>query len=231
MIYVISDLHGYPFERFTALLKEVDFSENDFLYVLGDVVDRGKEGVRYLLWLKAQKNAELLLGNHEDMMRKCDFLFHPDALKLMKKLDNNQRVNLGIWMHNGAEDTVRGLFDISQEEREKIFRYLCTLAPYRTVSAVGRKFVLTHSGLRDFAPQKSLDDYSLHDLIWNRPEFSDRYFEDKTTVFGHTPTFFYGEEYRGKIITTDTWINIDVGVGYGNLPVLLRLDDMEQFSV
>ena len=58
MIYVISDLHGYPFERFTALLKEVDFSENDFLYVLGDVVDRGNEGVRYLLWLKAQKNAE-----------------------------------------------------------------------------------------------------------------------------------------------------------------------------
>ena len=47
-------------------------------------------------------------------------------------------------------------------------------------------------------------------------------------MFGHTPTFFYGEEYRGKIITTDTWINIDVGVGYGNLPVLLRLDDMEQ---
>ena len=231
MIYVISDLHGYPFERFTALLKEVDFSENDFLYVLGDVVDRGKEGVRYLLWLKAQKNAELLLGNHEELMRKCDFLFHPDALELMKKLDHNQRVNLGIWMHNGAEDTVRGLFDISQEEREKIFRYLCTLESYRTVLAGGRKFVLTHSGLRDFAPQKSLDDYSLHDLIWNRPELSDRYFDDKTTVVGHTPTFFFGEKYRSKIITTDTWIDIDVGVGYGNPPVLLRLDDMEQFSV
>ena len=229
MIYVISDLHGYPFDKFMALLKKAGFSENDFLYVLGDVVDRGKEGVRYLLWLKEQKNAELLLGNHEDMMRKCDFLFHPDALELMKKLDNNQRVNLGIWMSNGAEDTVRGLFEISQEEREGIFRYLCTLAAYMTVSAGGREFVLTHSGLRDFAPQKSLDDYSLHDLIWNRPELSDRYFEDKTTVFGHTPTSFLNEEYRGKIITTDTWIDIDVGLGYGNLPVLLRLDDMAQF--
>ena len=55
MIYVISDLHGYPFERFTELLKKAGFSENDFLYVLGDVVDRGAEGVRYLLWLKEQK--------------------------------------------------------------------------------------------------------------------------------------------------------------------------------
>ncbi len=156
MIYVISDLHGYPFERFTELLKKAGFSENDFLYVLGDVVDRGKEGVRYLLWLKEQKNAGLLLGNHEDMMRKCDFLFSPDALELMRKLDNNQRVNLGIWMANGADDTVRGLFEVSQEEREEIFRYLCTLAPYRTVSAGGREFVLTHSGLRDFAPQSPL---------------------------------------------------------------------------
>ena len=198
--------------------------------MLGDVVDRGAEGVRYLLWLKEQKNAGLLLGNHEDMMRKCDFLFSPDALELMRKLDNNQRVNLGIWMANGADDTVRGLFEVSQEEREEIFRYLCTLAPYRTVSAGGREFVLTHSGLRDFAPQKSLDDYSLHDLIWNRPELSDRYFDDKTTVFGHTPTFIYGEEYAGKIITTDTWIDIDAGAGYGNPPVLLRLDDMELFS-
>ena len=68
------------------------------------------------MWLKEQKNAELLLGNHEDMMRKCDFLFSPDALELMRKLDNNQRVNLGIWMANGAEDTVRGLFEVSQEE-------------------------------------------------------------------------------------------------------------------
>ena len=229
MIYVISDLHGYPFERFTELLKKAGFSENDFLYVLGDVVDRGAEGVRYLLWLKEQKNAELLLGNHEDMMRKCDFLFSPDALELMRKLDNNQRVNLGIWVANGAEDTVRGLFGISQEEREEIFRCLCTLAPYRTVSAGGREFVLTHSGLRDFAPQKSLDDYSLHDLIWNRPELSDRYFENKTTVFGHTPTSFINKKYMGKIIITDTWIDIDVGVGYGNPPVLLRLDDRAQF--
>ena len=81
-----------------------------------------------------------------------------------------------------------------------------------------------------FRAAKSLDDYSLHDLIWNRPELSDRYFDDKTTVFGHTPTFIYGEEYAGKIITTDTWIDIDAGAGYGNPPVLLRLDDMELFS-
>lgn len=229
MIYVVSDLHGYPIEDYWELLDKAGFCADDFLYVLGDVVDRGEEGIEYLLWLKDQKNAELILGNHEDMMRKCDFLFHPDVRRLMEKLNNDQRVNLGTWMSNGAENTVRGLFGLTQEERGEIFRYLNTLPPYRTITVGDREFVLTHSGLRDFSPAKSLDDYSLMDLIWNRPEIEDRYFDDKTTVFGHTPTFFFGEDYREEILVTDTWIDIDVGTGYGNPPVLLRLDDMETF--
>ena len=44
MIYVISNLHGYPIKKFTELLEKVNFSDDDFLYVLGDVVDRGKQG-------------------------------------------------------------------------------------------------------------------------------------------------------------------------------------------
>lgn len=230
MIYVISDLHGYPIKKFIVLLEKAEFSDDDFLYVLGDVIDRGAQGVEYLLWLKDQPNAELILGNHEAMMRKCDFLFHPDAQELMKHLDNTRRVNLGIWMSNGAEETVRGLFSITQEEREAVFRYLNTLSPYKTLCVGDTEYVITHSGLRDFAPVKTLDDYSLTDLIWNRPALDDHYYDDKMTVFGHTPTFFYGDEYMGKILVTDTWINIDVGVGYGNPPVLLRLDDMTQFT-
>lgn len=117
MIYLISDLHGYPFERFTELLQRAGFSDDDLLYVLGDVVDRGEDGVRYLLWLKKQKNIELLLGNHELMMRKCDFLFSPDAPELMGNLDREQKIRLGLWMSNGAKPTLSGLFGISQEER------------------------------------------------------------------------------------------------------------------
>lgn len=31
MTYVTSDLHGYPFEKFQALLNSVGFSDNDTL--------------------------------------------------------------------------------------------------------------------------------------------------------------------------------------------------------
>ncbi len=45
MIYVTSDLHGYPLNKFLAFLKKAGFTEDDFLFVLGDVIDRGKYGV------------------------------------------------------------------------------------------------------------------------------------------------------------------------------------------
>ena len=37
MIYVTSDLHGYPLEKFKEMLEAVNFSDDDFLYVLGDM--------------------------------------------------------------------------------------------------------------------------------------------------------------------------------------------------
>lgn len=39
MTYVISDLHGYSIEKLKTLLKKAGFCENDFLYILGDVID------------------------------------------------------------------------------------------------------------------------------------------------------------------------------------------------
>lgn len=49
------------------------------------------------------------------------------------------------------------------------------------------------------------------------------------TVFGHTPTIYYGEEYEGKAVVTDTWIDIDTGTSCRFSPMLLRLDDLKEF--
>ena len=46
MIYVISDLHGYSAEKLKRLLRKAGFCEEDYLYVLGDVVDRSGDGGR-----------------------------------------------------------------------------------------------------------------------------------------------------------------------------------------
>ena len=44
MTYVISDLHGYPLEKFRMLLDKAGFCDDDELFILGDVVDRNGDG-------------------------------------------------------------------------------------------------------------------------------------------------------------------------------------------
>ncbi len=86
-----------------------------------------------------------------------------------------------------------------------------------------------HSGLGGFKKEKKFSEYTPTDLIWTRPSLNTQYFDDVRVVFGHTPTICYGNEHLGKIVKTDTWVNVDVGVGIGQEPCLLRLDDMKEF--
>ena len=46
------------------MLNRVGFSDDDFLFVLGDVIDRGEDGIKILKWMMSQSNMELIMGNH-----------------------------------------------------------------------------------------------------------------------------------------------------------------------
>lgn len=47
MHYVMSDLHGC-YQEYREALEKINFNEQDTLYVLGDVVDRGPEPIKLL---------------------------------------------------------------------------------------------------------------------------------------------------------------------------------------
>ena len=47
MNYVISDVHG-EYDKYKAMLERIAFSDDDTLYVLGDVIDRGSGGIKIL---------------------------------------------------------------------------------------------------------------------------------------------------------------------------------------
>ena len=230
MIYAVSDLHGYPFDKFRALLDSIGFSDEDFLYILGDAVDRGADGIKYIRYIRTRRNMKLLMGNHEDMMLGCEFLFDivtDDNIDMLTTEKLERHIH---WTMNGGLPTIDALRGVRESELKHIFWYLRRLPLYERVSAGGRDFILCHSGLGNFRPDKPLEEYTKHELLWTRPELSDRFFEDGTiTVFGHTPTMGYSDEYKGKPIFTDTWINIDAGAAYGEKPALLRLDDLKVF--
>lgn len=64
MIYVMSDLHGC-YDKYLRMLEQIHLGDNDTLYILGDVIDRGKDGVKILLDMMNKKNVHPIIGNHE----------------------------------------------------------------------------------------------------------------------------------------------------------------------
>lgn len=229
MTYVTSDLHGCRPDVLMELLNRAGFTDADNLYILGDVIDRGRHGVALLRLILGTPNATLLLGNHEDMLLGCDFVLDPNKELSPECLTYNQSKKLQNWIFNGAEYTIDALQRLSADTRTQLHAMLKKAPLYKELNVDGRRFILTHGGLGDFEPHRSLANYTRSQLLWTRPSLETEYSHDFITVLGHTPTCFYGTRYRGKIIRTESWINIDTGAACGLYPSLLRLDDMKEF--
>lgn len=232
MIYVTSDLHGIHPDKFQDFLDRCGFTDGDFLFILGDVIDRGEHGIPLLLWLTQQSNMQLILGNHEAFLLGCQFLFDEVTEETQEVLGEEELRMLKNWLRNGGSPTILGLQSLFNRDPESVYGivdYLKDAPLWEQAEAGGRNFILVHGGLGNFHPDKSMDSYTPHDLLWERPDISCRYYSDTTVIFGHTPTEFYGPEYKGRALHTDSWICIDTGAACGGSPMLLRLDDMREF--
>ena len=232
MLFATSDMHGYSLDSFLRLLEKAGFSSSDHLYVIGDVIDRhGDGGIAMFRWMMRQENVTLIKGNHEDMMLKCDFLFTRNGNQHdPEELTPEQEINLRRWNKNGNSITIENILKLKEKDPEELTRvldYVRSAPVYMEVAAAKKRFVLLHGGLKDFTPERSLDEYDPFDLVWTRPVPEDRYWDNRLVIIGHTPTQYYGE--KGRMFTTETWVDIDTGAADGGSPMLLRLDDMQPF--
>jgi predicted MPP superfamily phosphohydrolase len=62
--YFISDIHG-EYDLFIKLLKKINFNSHDTLYILGDIIDKGKDSIKLLKFISKQNNMIAIMGNHE----------------------------------------------------------------------------------------------------------------------------------------------------------------------
>ena len=68
-IFAVSDIHGFFTEMKTAL-DEAGFdpeNENHWLFVLGDIIDRGREPEKVIDYLLSLPRKVLIRGNHEEL--------------------------------------------------------------------------------------------------------------------------------------------------------------------
>ncbi len=230
MTLVVSDLHGYPLAKLLEKLAEIGFADEDKLYVLGDCIDRGKEGLKIIKWIMTKPNVTLIKGNHEAMLLKNRDILERDEIPAVLDLVGTERRNFSVWMANGGDTTVDSIGAYTKAQLRYLFDFIEEAPLYKEIEVGDKSYILCHSGLGDFKADKELSEYSEYDLLWTRISLDTRFFEDgRIVIFGHTPTDLYGSKYTNKPVFTDTWIDIDVGVARGYSPMLLRLDDMQEF--
>lgn len=181
--------------------------------------------------LVKNRNVKFLLGNHEHMMLQCRAFLGEITADACKNLDGGDLSALMRWMSNGYESTVDGLRRMQAtgraDEIYKMVDFLMDAPLYYELRVGENDYILVHAGLGRFSPERPLDEYTTRELVWERPSIDTEYFEDKTVVFGHTPTFYLTDkkQYAGKVIKKGkSWIAIDTGAGSGYAPALVCLD-------
>lgn len=70
MHYCMSDIHG-EYDRFIEMLKLIQFAEDDYLFVIGDTIDRFRDGVRVLRHIMAEPNMFLISSSRVTTRNFC----------------------------------------------------------------------------------------------------------------------------------------------------------------
>ena len=229
--YVISDIHG-EYDKFIELLKMIDLRDEDILYILGDVVDRGPHPIKTLLKLMEMPNVICIVGNHELMALEClKFLSQEITTENVDRLDIEMIENLSNWQFNGGKPTIDEFRALTPDRRKDVIDFIGEFVIYEEVTVGGRDYLLVHAGLGNYSPDKDIEDYSLHDLLWARADYSVKYFDDKFVVTGHTPTQLIEENPRpGNIYKHNNHIAIDCGAHHpGGRLAAICLDTMDEF--
>ena len=244
--YVVSDLHG-QYKLFKEGLEKIGFSEDDMLYVIGDVIDRGKDGIKLLQCIKRNKNMDLLIGNHEHMMLNS---VDPDG----KEACDGEDYDLWLFL-NGGNVTYDHYLKLTEKSRKALLAWLRNRYVIKTLEVGGKKFCLTHSYYDPDLENKKCRELSYMEtwrIVWKslfREERAthgtDIYKDyDYTFIIGHVPvqriraSYTAEEDFsRLEIYRQGNLIDIDGGCsfmgrnGIKSGALFLRLDDMEVFPV
>ncbi|XFA98292.1 metallophosphoesterase [Candidatus Izemoplasma sp. B36] len=228
--FILSDIHS----QYDLLIKALDKAgfdmenENHILVIVGDILDRGKQGdklIRFIEKLITLDRILAVVGNHDDFL-----------IEILKGNINLKTIKWNI-KHNGFIETLKlGCLDqeeikINKESILKIKENLVKKYPIFTswivknpLFIIFNKHVIVH-GFLDF----SLDNWkktSRHYAIWERGY--DKKVPDsfpKKLIIGHTPNYYINKS--NEIIYDGKKIMIDGGAASQKQINVLRLNDEE----
>lgn len=199
--YVMSDIHGMA-ELFMRMLEQISFGDEDTLYLLGDMIDRGPDPAGILDFVMSRGNVIALKGNHED-----------GFVQWYESVGDRMRQSY----YYNTYDVLAGC----EETREKIpeyVRFMKGLPLYRKVKADGKCWLMAHASTEEILrvwkrKERLLWDSSMIDRQRGIPGY--------VSIVGHVPTFIirgYPKEPASIWHSPDgRLIDMDCGAAFGEM--------------
>ena len=207
MTYVMSDIHG-EYSLFLELLSKINFSDNDILYICGDIIEKGPDSIRLAKYIFSHNNIKVIRGNHEE-----DFLKYFHSLMRDREGDYDEVLER-LREYIGGDDAHLLDWDVV-DSIEKLPYYIET-----------EDFICVHAGV-PLDENKNIPDLKtvpIEELVYNRtfkiPEVAP--FDSRCVFYGHTSSMsVFGdarivEFHRGidppKSIKDIIKVHLDTGV-------------------
>ena len=143
MIYLRSDIHGF-YQEYLYFLEYVKFSNKDRLYILGDTLNRGPDGIALIKDIMKRENMILIKGNHEHTM--CEKF--EEIINVGSEYEANQMIKESLILEPiGQESILHDFLNSSLEEKYEIINYLNSLSYYEEVTVDEKEYLLVHGGI------------------------------------------------------------------------------------
>jgi serine/threonine protein phosphatase 1 len=170
----VSDIHG-QYELFIKLLEKIGFSDKDEMYVLGDMIDKGKGSIRLLKYVMGKPNVHCIMGNHEHSL-----LYEYNSIMEDSPSDFSEVLN-----------TLQRRFEPDDETLTfEMLDWLESLPYY----AEGEDFIAVHAGVPAdeknnlIDPADALPEQLIYDRAFKKQDYIPK--SEKCVIFGHTPTVY-----------------------------------------
>ena len=229
MTYVMSDIHG-NYTAFKQMLKEINFTDDDLLYIVGDLVDYGSESMELLCDVSMRTNVYAIVGEH-------DF----EALRMLsgfaKMLESGAAPDPAFaaamkeWVVDGGAATLEGFRALDADMREGVLDYLSDMALFEEITVKNADYLLVHAGIRNFTEDVVLDDLSPEDFIYEGIDPEREYYEDKTIIVGHVHTSELPDADPDMIYYGNGSIFMDCGSDKNGTIGCLCLDNGKEYYV
>ena len=240
-IYVLSDIHGH-YDTFLKMLDEIGFSNRDFMYVLGDVIDRGPDGIQLISDIMERSNMELFLGNHELMMLNTIEYLRKKEQGLIREDPADERLTpYELWIHsaNGGLATYKNFYRMSRKKQDDMEKYLRSLRLIRRLKFGDKTYHLSHSFSlqKEFGEElyfKQANKLQAEKIVWE--SLFDKYgdpeakgqpkpfaYPNDIYIMGHVFTQRFNhkdDEGKGLIFKSDNYrgykvVDLDCGMALG----------------